>query len=103
MKYYFSVMLEKKSESISWTCWIYIVLLTALASTGVVFYMVKEYNTEISPSESRHLNAECTIGILDTHDIWHFASAFACFFECMVLLTLEDNNKSTSWNKIPVF
>ena len=65
--------------------------------------MVKEYNTEISPSESRHLNAECTIGIFDTHDIWHFASAFACFFECMVLLTLEDNNKSTSWNKIPVF
>ena len=103
MKCYFSVRLKKKSESVSWTCWIYIILLTALASTGVAFYMVKEYNTEISPSESRHLNTECRIGIFDTHDIWHFASAFACFFECMVLLTLEDNNTSTPWKKIPVF
>ena len=79
MKCYFSVRLKKKSESISCTCWIYITLLTALASTGVIFWMVTEYNTEISPSESRHLNAECTIGIFDT--LWYMAFRFSvCMF-----------------------
>ena len=103
MKCYFAFKLKNMSESISLTCWIYIVLCTISGVTAVVYFNMMEKDTEISPSESRHLNAACTFGIFDKHDTWHFASAFAVFFAYMILLTLEDNNTSTPWSNIPVF
>ena len=103
MKCYFAFKLKNISESISLTCWIYIILCTISGVTALVYYARFEKNTKISPSESRHLNAPCTVGIFDKHDCWHFASAFAIFFAFMILLTLEDNNTSTPWSNIPVF
>ena len=105
MKCYYVVRFERACESISWTCWIYIILSKIFVVTSLVFYIwnLSTGNSSISPSESRLLNEECTLGIYDQHDLWHFSSAFAALFIGMVLLTLEDNNTSTPWKKIPVF
>ena len=103
MKCYFAFKLKNMSESISLTCWIYIALCTISGVTAMVYFNMMEKDTELSPSESRHLNAACTFGIFDKHDCWHFASAFAVFFAYMMLLTLEDNNTSTPWSNITVF
>lgn len=32
----------------------------------------------------------------DSHDVWHFLSAFALFFTCWILLTLDEG-----LNKVP--
>ena len=107
MKCYYVIKLKRPTESITFTCWIYIALTIIFMAIGMVFFkLVKSYQektTLISPSESRHLNAECTLWFFDKHDLWHFASAFGLLFMCMTLLTMEDNNTSTPWEEIPVF
>ena len=104
MKCYYVTHLKRSSESITWTCWIYIILATIFGGIGLTFFIkFQEKITNISPSESRHVNADCILWFFDTHDIWHFASAFTLLFTFMALLTLEDNNTSTSWKDIPVF
>ena len=103
MKSYYVVRFKKATESISWTCWIYIILACLCIVPALIFYSMPHYNKSLSPSESRHLNSECILGIFDGHALWHFASSFGILFTCMVLLTIEDNNTSTPWNQIPVF
>ena len=104
MKCYYVYGLKRPSESISWTCWIYIILCVIFGAIGLTFFIFyQEKSTEVSPSESRHLNHECAFWFFDKHDIWHFASAFGILFAFMALLTLEDNNTRTPWNEIPVF
>ena len=104
MKCYYVVKMKNSAESITFTCWIYIALTVIFMAIGMVFFkLYQEKTTLISPSESRHLNDECTFWFFDKHDIWHFCSAFGLLFIFMTLLTLEDNNTSTPWNKIPVF
>ena len=104
--YYVCLLGEPKGnrESITFTCWVYIILTLIFCGAGLVFFKgFQEKTTLISPSESRHLNAECTLFFFDKHDIWHFASGFGLLFLFMTLLTLEDNNTSTPWEEIPVF
>ena len=104
--YYVCKLGEPKGnrESITFTCWVYIILTLIFCGAGLVFFKgFQEKTTVISPSESRHLNAECTLFFFDKHDIWHFASGFGLLFLFMTLLTLEDNNTSTPWEEIPVF
>ena len=104
MKCYNVVKLKREAESITFTCWIYLTLTFIFGAIGMVYFKVfQEKTTLISPSESRHLNAECRFWFFDSHDIWHFCSAFGLLFTFMSLLTLEDNNTSTPWDEIPVF
>ena len=104
MKCYYVVNKKNSSEPLTFTSWIYI-LLTAIFLVISMYYFkgFQEKSTNISPSESRHLNDDCTVWIFDKHDIWHFTGAFGLLFMFMSILTLEDNNSSTSWTKIPVF
>ena len=90
-------------ESFSRTNVIYFILWVSCAFFSAKFFTTKEKTTEISPSQSRHLNADCSFLSFDQHDLWHFTSAFGLFFTFMWLLTLEDNNTVTHWEKIPVF
>ena len=90
-------------ESFSRTNVIYFILAVICAFSSAKFFTTKEKTTEISPSQSRHLNADCSFLSFDQHDLWHFTSAFGLFFTFMWLLTLEDNNTVTHWEKIPVF
>ena len=102
--YYATRKPNGQREKISLTCWVYIILTLVFTVSGLIFFKgFQEKDTIISPSESRHLNAECTLWFFDKHDIWHFASAFGLLFMFMTLLTLEDNNTSTPWEEIPVF
>lgn len=39
----------------------------------------------------------------DSHDIWHFLSAFALFFTCWILLTLDDGIKTVPQGDIVDF
>ena len=103
MKYYYIRKTKLPSEAISWTCWTYIILTICCAITGAYFFTSKEKKTSLSPARSRHINGECMFLFFDKHDIWHFTSAFGLLFAFMALLTLEDNNTGTSWEKIPVF
>ena len=104
MKCYYVLKMKNSAESITFTCWIYIALTAIFGAVGMVFFkLYQEKTTLISPSESRHLNDECTFWFFDKHDVWHFCSAFGLLFIFMTLMTLEDNNTSTPWNEIPVF
>ena len=102
-KYYHVVKNKKYTESLSWRCWMYMVLCLINLGIGFYFFTTNQKDKTLSPSMSRNLNQECTIWLFDNHDIWHFASAFGIFFAFMALLTMEDNNTSVEWTKIPVF
>ena len=103
MKYYYALWKKIDSELISWTCWMYIVLAFGFSITGIYFFDQKEKTTRVSPSLSRHMNANCRLLIFDAHDLWHFTSAFGLLFTFMALLTLEDYNAATPWDDINVF
>ena len=103
MKSYYLVHVKRANECISWTCWIYLTFFILTFSLGLYFFFDLKDDTTLSPSESRHLNDECTIGIFDTHDIWHFLTSSGLLFGYLFLLTIEDNNSLTPWNQIPVF
>ena len=103
MKYYHIYILDRKEESLSWTCWVYFLLGATFAVAGMYFFSIQEKTTLVSPAASRHLNRKCTLWFFDKHDIWHFASAFGLLFTFLALLTIEDNNTATPWKNIPVF
>ena len=91
------------NESISWISWLYLFLANSTALPSLYFFMTVERTTSVSPAQSRSLNAPCSIGIYDYHDIWHFLSAAGLFFLYLFILTLEDGNMETKRNKIKVF
>jgi hypothetical protein len=90
-------------ESISRAAFIYFWLGMGLMISGGYFFVSKEKTTEVSPSQSLHLNGECLYLFFDNHDLWHLTSGLGLFFIFMWLLTLEDCNTDTHWQKIPVF
>ena len=90
-------------ESPSRTACIYFWLALIFMCLGMHFFTSKEKTTEKSPSQSLHQNRECFFMIFDNHDLWHFTSAVGLFFTFMWLLTVEDNNTDTHWQKIHVF
>ena len=91
-KMYYSKWKKRTSESLSWTCCIYIIIWATTAVIGIYFFVQPEKRPENSPSMSRNLNQECTILFFDYHDIWHMISSTSLFFCFMILITLEDNN-----------
>jgi len=43
------------------------------------------YFTQVSPARSRDGNEECVLlDFFNSHDVWHFLSAFALFFSFLV-------------------
>ena len=103
MKIYHICRYDRKVESLSFTCWVYLVLGTICALIGIYHFGIQEKTTLRTPAESRQLNRDCTFAFFDKHDIWHFTGAFGLLFTFLSLLTMEDNNTATPWDKIPVF
>ena len=93
----------RSAESISFQTKLYSFLALYFMLTSLCFFVEKERKAKLSPSQSRHLNAECTFMIFDNHDIWHFTSAIGILFTSLALLTLEDKNTDTPWENIRVF
>ena len=56
------------------------------------------------PAISRDGNRDCLmLDFFDSHDLWHFTSAFGLFFSFVMLMTLDDNQDGVPRNKIRVF
>ncbi len=101
--YYVSMKLIKKEKIppfaigttiLALICWI----------PAFYFFVTASKSTEVSPAESRNLNAACLISDLyDTHDIWHFLSAAGLFFNFVLLLVLDDGIAHVPRNKISIF
>ena len=58
-KYYYVLKMGRATESLTFTCWIYILLSTSFGICGMYFFVSKQKKTGLSSSESRHLNSEC--------------------------------------------
>ena len=68
------------------------------------FYVSRSANRNLSPAESRNLNAECSyMDFFDNHDLWHFTSAAAIFMAFLALLTVDDDLLHVPRDEIEVF
>ena len=71
---------------------------------GVVFYSKTITDWLKSPALSRNGNEECILlDFFDSHDLWHFLSAFALFFSFLMLMTLDDQQEGTPRRDLRVF
>ena len=71
---------------------------------AISFYVNRSANRNLTPAESRDLNADCIIlDFYDNHDIWHFFSAAGIFMAFMALLTVDDDLLYVPRDKIDVF
>ena len=52
---------------------------------------------------SRDGNRDCMLVFYDSHDMWHFMSAFALFFSFLMLMTLDDDTEGTPRTELRVF
>lgn len=55
-------------------------------------------------AESLELNGPCMLfGFFDAHDLWHFLSAFGCFFVMWFVLIIDDDIKDKRSKDIKIF
>ena len=83
---------------------VYMVVSLLCWAPGLYFFRTVEKSTERTPAESRNLNHTCRIvDFYDYHDIWHFLSGVALFFNFMMLLTLDEGLANMPTDKIKIF
>ena len=79
------------------------VMAIVLFGVALGFYRGRNANRNLSPAESRNLNAECGyMDFFDNHDLWHFFSGAGIFMAFLALLVVDDNLMFTPRNEIPV-
>ena len=79
---------------LSLVCWI----------PGLYFFVSSQKSTDVSPAESRNINAECIfLNIYDNHDIWHICSAGGLFCCFLLLLNLDDGVFFIPQNQLYIF
>ena len=79
---------------LSLVCWI----------PGLYFFVTAQKSTDVSPAESRNINAECIfLNIYDNHDIWHICSAGGLFCCFLLLLNLDDGVFFIPRNQLYIF
>ncbi|KAK2580071.1 hypothetical protein KPH14_012354 [Odynerus spinipes] len=82
----------------------YIILAALFWGAAFYFFINKTISWALTPAQSRLFNRPCILlNFFDSHDIWHFLSAFAMFFSFMILLTLDDDLVDVHRSQIPVF
>ena len=64
-----------------------------------------QYDSILSPAESRNLNSECLVPYLsyDNHDIWHVLGAVSIFFTFVMIMTLDDGLFKVPRSQIAIF
>ena len=64
-----------------------------------------QYDSVLTPAESRNLNSECLLSYLsyDNHDVWHVLGAVALFFIFLMIMTLDDDLFNMPRKKIKIF
>ncbi len=82
----------------------YGVLATLSWAFAMWFYTHVDYDTRLSPAQSRDMNAECyVLDMYDHHDVWHMFSAMGLFHVFMLFLNLDDGLYDVPRNKIKIF
>ncbi|XP_003704971.2 SID1 transmembrane family member 1 [Megachile rotundata] len=82
----------------------FIILSILFWAAALYFFVHRTISWALTPAQSRLYNRSCELlNFFDSHDIWHFLSAFAMFFSFMVLLTLDDDLVDVHRSQIPVF
>ena len=69
---------------------------------GLLFTQ-KAKTTRVTPALSRDMNQVCLVGMFDSHDLWHFISAFALFSFFLLLIVIDDGVADIPRNEIHVF
>lgn len=101
--YYFLMKLYHR-EPLTPTALALIVVASATWAFGFYFYTDHQYETELSPAESRNLNRAClAFGLSDSHDFWHLCSSAGIFFCFALMMTLDDGVAAVPRSKIRVF
>lgn len=103
IKLHYWLVLKMDNEKISLQCAIYLTLSLTFVTIGIWLFTMSLKNSALSPAQSRDLNAPCAVLFFDYHDLWHFFSAAGLYTTFMMVMTLEDENLDTEWNKIHVF
>jgi len=57
----------------------------------VIFYVFAPSSTGYPYDWSRNLNRECWILVFDSHDIWHFGSAYFLSFLALIVFHIDDD------------
>ena len=71
---------------------------------AIYFYLQRAAHRNLTPAQSRNLNAECSfMEFYDNHDMWHFFSAAGVFTAFLALLTVDDDLLFVPRDNIDVF
>ena len=71
---------------------------------AIFFYQQRSAHRNLTPAQSRNLNAECSfMEFYDNHDMWHFFSAAGVFTAFLALLTVDDDLLFVPRDHIDVF
>ena len=85
---------------------LFLILFLGFGFIAGYFYSQKLQSRNLSPAESRNMNAPCEPnfgGFYDNHDLWHFFSATALFLAFLFLLTIDDDLMNTKRKEIKIF
>ncbi|CAH2056166.1 unnamed protein product, partial [Iphiclides podalirius] len=84
--------------------WVQLALAHAAWALALRLFLDSRTKWSETPAHSRQHNAACTaLRLLDTHDLWHLASAAALFLSFNALLAIDDPLANTPRHLIPVF
>ncbi|XP_045538329.1 SID1 transmembrane family member 1 [Papilio machaon] len=84
--------------------WVQLALAHAAWVLALLLFLDSRTKWSETPAQSRQHNAACTaLRLLDTHDLWHLASAAAMFLSFNALLAIDDPLVNTPRHLIPVF
>ena len=84
----------------------FLILFLGFGFIAGYFYSQKLQSRNLSPAESRNMNAPCDPmfgNFYDNHDLWHFFSATALFLAFLFLLTIDDDLMNTKRKQIKVY
>ena len=84
----------------------FLILFLGFGFIAGYFYSQKLQSRNLSPAESRNMNAPCDPmfgNFYDNHDLWHFFSSTALFLAFLFLLTIDDDLMNTKRKQIKVY
>ncbi|XP_050678437.1 SID1 transmembrane family member 1-like isoform X2 [Leptidea sinapis] len=91
-------------ERVGGAAWMWVGLAHAAWGLAAVLFTTSRTKWSQTPAQSRQHNAVCdAMGVFDTHDLWHLASAAAMFFSFNALLIIDEPLHRTPRHLIPVF
>ena len=100
---YYCAMKKVHKEPIPCTAYIFGFLTILCAGTGGYLFLHKAKTTRVSPAVSRDMNQSCMIGMYDSHDLWHYLSAFGLLSFLLLLLVIDDGITDKLRTEIPIF